>query len=112
MNPSGYTVRDTLVALTVATGILLILLFIATNQIVYAILILVGLIIPIGFIALDYRNTFREFQCNKCNHNFSVSYLKLLFTTKFRGTDPVPTAVAYKLTCPNCNQKEWLIPSG
>ena len=42
----GYMVRDSLLILTVAVGVFIILLFIVTNQTVFAILILVGLIIP------------------------------------------------------------------
>jgi len=113
MGFSGYTARDILLILTVAVGVLLILQFIVINQIALAILILVGLIIPIALVAFAYRKNFREFQCNNCKHNFTVSYLRLLFTLKFRGSDPVPTAtVAYDLKCPNCNEKDWLIPSG
>ena len=113
MGFSGYTTRDTLVILTVAAGVFLILQFIIINQTVIAILIIVGLIIPIALVAFAYRKSFREFQCNSCKHNFTVSYLRLLFTVKFRGRDPVPTAtVAYNLKCPNCNEKDWLIPSG
>ena len=113
MAPSGYAVRDTLVLLTASVAVLLIVLFIASNQGVYAILIFKGLAIPLVILALEYRKNFREFQCKNCDHWFIVSYLRLLFTAKFHGTDPVPTAVvAYDLKCPNCNKKDWLTPSG
>ncbi len=42
MAPSGYGVRDTLVLLTVSVGVLLIVLFIVSNQTVYAVLIFAG----------------------------------------------------------------------
>ncbi len=112
MAPSGYGVRDTLVLLTVSVGVLLIVLFIVSNQTVYAVLISVGITIPLAILALEYRKNFREFQCKNCNHWFSVSYLRLLFTAKFHEEDPVPTAaVSYDLKCPNCNKKDWLTPS-
>jgi uncharacterized membrane protein len=113
MGFSGYTARDTLIILTVAVGVFLILQFIVINQIALAILILVGLIIPIALVTFEYRKNFREFQCNNCKHNFTVSRLRLLFTTKFSGTDPVPTGTAaYDLKCPKCNKRDWLVPSG
>jgi len=89
----------------------LILQFIVTNQIAFALLLLVGLIIPVSFVAFEYRKNFSEFQCTKCKHNFKVSYLRLLFTRKFRGNDPVPTGTAaYNLECPECGEKSWLVP--
>ena len=89
----------------------LILQFIVTNQIVFAVLFLAGLIIPIAYVVLEYQNIFKQFQCRKCKHHFEVSHLKLLFTLKFQGNDPVPTGTAaYQLTCPNCKDKEWLVP--
>jgi len=98
--------------LTFATEAFLIGLFIVKNKPIYAVIIIVGLIIPITFIAIEYRKNFRQFQCNNCNQTFKVSYLRLVFTAKFRGTDPVPTeAVAYDMKCPNCNERDWLIPS-
>jgi DNA-directed RNA polymerase subunit RPC12/RpoP len=113
MAPSGYAIRDTLVLLTASVAVLLIVLFIASNQAVYAILIFNGLTIPLALISLEYRKNYREFQCKNCNHWFSVSYLKLLFTAKVHGTDPAPTTtVTYDLKCPNCNKKDWLTPSG
>ncbi|MCW4016630.1 MAG: hypothetical protein NWF06_09700 [Candidatus Bathyarchaeota archaeon] len=113
MVSSGYGIRDTLVLLTVSVGVLLIVLFIASNQAVYAVLVFAGLTIPLALLAFEYKRNFREFQCKNCNHWFSVSYLRLLFTRKFRGSDPVPSeAVAYDLKCPNCNKKDWLTPSG
>ena len=113
MAPSGYAVRDTLVLLTASAAVLLIVLFIASNQEVYAILIFNGLTIPLVILALEYRKNFREFKCKNCNHWFSVSYLRLLFTAKVHEEDPAPTtAVAYDLKCPNCNKKDWLTPSG
>ena len=112
MGSSGYTVRDTLLILTVATAAFLTVLFIVTNHPIYAVLILVGLIIPTTVVALEYRKNFRKFQCNNCNHTFMVSYLRLVFTAKFQGTDPIPTGTAaYSLKCPNCNEIDWLIPS-
>ena len=96
-----------------ASLIFLILLFIVTNQTAFALLLLVGLIIPLSIVAFEYRKNFREFQCSKCRHNFKVSYLRLLFTRKFHGTDPVPTGTAaYHLECPKCGDKSWLVPSG
>jgi len=113
MRFSGYTARDILLSLTVLVGVFLILQFIVMNQIALAILLLVGLIIPLSLVAFEYRKNFREFQCSKCKHNFKVSYLRLLFTLKFRGTDPVPTGTAaYHLECPKCGDKAWLVPSG
>jgi hypothetical protein len=99
--------------LTASVAVLLIVLFIASNQAIYAVLISVGLTVPLALLALEYRKNFREFQCKNCNHWFSVSYLSLLFTAKVHGADPAPTAtVAYDLKCPNCNKKDWLTPSG
>ena len=89
----------------------LILQFIVTDQIVFAVLLLVGLIVPITYVAFDYRRNFREFQCRKCGHKFKVSYLKLVFTQKFQGNDPAPTGTAaYNLECPKCFAKAWLVP--
>jgi hypothetical protein len=89
----------------------LILQFTVTNQTVYATLLLVGLIIPVSYVALEYRKNFREFECKKCKHTFKVSYLRLLFTLKFQGKDPVPTGTAaYNLECPKCGEKSWLVP--
>lgn len=59
MGSSGYTVRDTLLLLTVATAAFLTVLFIVTNQPIYSVLILVGLIIPTTFVALEYQKNFR-----------------------------------------------------
>jgi hypothetical protein len=92
--------------------VILIIQFIIMNQIAYAILFFVALIIPLSFIAVEYQRSSSEFQCNSCKHRFTVSHLRLLFTAKFRGTDPVPTGtVAYDLKCPKCNKRDWLIPS-
>jgi hypothetical protein len=97
----------------VVVWVFLILQFTVTNQIAFALLLLVGLIIPLSLVAFEYRKNFREFQCSKCKHSFKVSYLRLLFTRKFRGTDPVPTGTAaYHLKCPKCGDKSWLVPSG
>jgi hypothetical protein len=113
MGFSGYTGRDILLSLTVVVGVFLILQFIVMNQIALALLLLVGLIIPFSLVAIEYRKEFREFQCRKCNHNFKVSYLRLVFTLKFRGKDPVPTGIAaYHLKCPKCGDKSWLFPLG
>jgi len=99
--------------LAAVVGVFLIFEFIAMNQIALAMLILIGLIIPLSLVALEYRKNFREFKCSKCKHNFKVSYLRLLFTRKFRGTDPIPTGtVAYHLECPKCGDKSWLVPLG
>ena len=92
--------------------VFLIIQFIVMNQIAYAILVFVGLVIPIAFLAVEYQRSSREFQCTNCNHWFNVSRLRLLFTTKFSGTDPVPTGTAaYDLKCPKCNKRDWLVPS-
>ena len=100
-----------LIIFAVGFWIYLILQFIVTDQIVFAALFLVGLIIPIAYVALDYRRNFREFQCRKCEHQFKVSYLQLLFTRRFQGNDPVPTGTAaYNLECPKCGEKAWLVP--
>ena len=72
----------------------LILQFIVTDQIVFAALFLVGLIVPLAYVSLDYRRNFREFQCRKCEYQFKVSYLHLLFIRRFQGNDPVPTGTA------------------
>ena len=97
----------------VGVWVFLILQFIVTNQIAFALLLLVGLIIPLSLVAFEYRKNFREFQRSKCNHNFKVSYLRLLFTRKFRGKDLIPTGTAaYHLKCPKCGDKSWLVPSG
>ncbi len=93
-------------------GVFLIFEFIAMNQIALAMLLLIGLVIPLLLVALEYRKNFREFQCIKCKHNFKVSHLRLLFTQKFRGRDPPTVTVAYHLECPKCGDKSWLIPSG
>jgi hypothetical protein len=95
----------------VVVWVFLILQFIVMNQIALALLLLVGLIIPLSLVALEYRKNFREFQCSKCKHNFKVSYLRLLFTQKFRAKDPAPTGTAaYHLECPKCCEKSWLVP--
>jgi hypothetical protein len=89
----------------------LILQFIVMNQIAFALLLLVGLIIPFSLVAIEYRKNFREFQCRKCKHKFKVSYLRLVFILKFAGKDPVPTGTAaYHLKCPKCGDKSWLVP--
>jgi hypothetical protein len=111
MGFSGYTGRDILLSLTVIVGFFLILQFIVMNQIALALLLLVGLIIPFSLVAIEYRKKFKEFQCRKCNHNFKVSYLRLAFTIQFRGKDPAPTGTAaYRLKCPKCGDKSWLVP--
>jgi hypothetical protein len=103
---SGYGILDMLVLLTFSVGVLLIVLFIASNQAVYAVLVFGDLTIPLAFLALDYRKNSREFQCKNCNQWFSVSYLRLLFTPKFRGSDPVPIAtVTYDLKCQTATKK-------
>ena len=112
MAHSGYTFRNILLLLTITIGVFLALQFIVMNQIVLAIMILVGLIIPFGIVALQYRKSFREFECNNCKHVFKVSQLRLVFTIKFRGTDPPTGTAAYDLKCPNCHERDWLIPSG
>jgi hypothetical protein len=107
----GYTGRDILLSLTVVVGVVIILQFIVMNQIALALLLLVGLIIPFSLVAMEYRKEFREFQCRKCNHNFKVSQLRLMFTLEFRGKDPAPPGTAaYHLTCPKCGYKSWLVP--
>ena len=96
----------------VVVWVFLILQIIVMNQIALALLFLVGLIIPLSLVAFEYRKNFREFECSKCKHNFKVSYLRLVFTRKFRGTDPIPTGTAaYHLKCPKCGDKSWLVPS-
>jgi len=100
-----------LLIFAVGFWVYLILQFIVTDQIAFAELFLVGLIFPIAYVALDYRRNFREFQCRKCEHQFKVTYLRLLFTRRFQGNDPVPTGTAaYNLECPKCGEKEWLVP--
>jgi hypothetical protein len=111
MRFSGYTVRDILLSLTVIVGFFIILQFIVMNQIVPALVVLVGLVIPFSLVAMEYRKEFREFQCRKCNHNFKVSRLRLALTIQFRGKDPAPTlTAAYHLKCPKCGEKSWLVP--
>ena len=89
----------------------LILQFIVTDQLIFAALFFVGLLIPIVYLTINYQRNFREFQCRKCQHSFQVSYLSLLFTRKFQGNDPVPTGTAaYNLECPKCYAKAWLVP--
>lgn len=111
MGFSGYTGRDILLSLTVVVGVFLILQFIVMNQIALALLLFVGLIIPFSLVAIEYRKEFRKFQCRKCKHKFKVSYLRLVFTLKFRGKDPVITGTAaYHLKCPKCGDKSWLVP--
>ena len=107
----GYTAKGILI-LGIVIGVFLIFEFLAMNQTVLATLILAGLIIPIALVAFEYQKSFREFQCNNCKHNFTVSHLRLLFTVKFRGKDPVPTGTVAYLKCPNCNERDWRIPSG
>ena len=90
----------------------LIIQFTILNQTALAVLFFVALIVPLLFIAVLYQRSSMEFQCSNCKHRFTVSHLKLLFTTKFRGTDPAPTGTAaYDLKCPKCNKRDWLIPS-
>lgn len=108
----NYTTRNFLLLLTVAVGVFLIFEFIVINQIVLATLVLIGLLIPIGILAFQYHRSIREFQCNNCQQVFKVSELRLVFTVKFGGTDPPTGTVAYDLKCPNCNTRDWLIPSG
>jgi len=112
MGVSGDITKGILI-FAVVVWVFLILQFIVINQIAFALLLLAGLIIPLSLVALEYRKNFREFQCSKCKHNFKVSYLRLLFTLKFRGTDPIPTGTAaYHLECPKCGDKSWLVPLG
>ncbi|HDQ06655.1 MAG TPA: hypothetical protein ENN36_08055 [Candidatus Bathyarchaeota archaeon] len=81
------------------------------NQFALALLIFAGLVIPFSLVAIDYRKKFREFQCRKCSHNFKVSYLRLALTIQFRGKDPAPAGTAaYRLKCPKCGDKSWLVP--
>jgi hypothetical protein len=106
----GDTAKGILI-LAVVVAVLLIFEFIVINQIAIAILILVGLVISLSVVALEYRKNFREFQCRKCNHNFKVSYLRLALTIQFRGKDPAPTGTAaYHLKCSKCGDKSWLVP--
>ena len=51
-----------------------------------------------------------QFGCSKCENIFEVSKLRLLFTRRYFGTDPVTTDVAYYLKCPNCGNRSWLVP--
>jgi hypothetical protein len=107
----GYTGRDILLSLTVIVGVVIILQFIVMNQIALALLLLVGLTLPFFLVAMEYRNESKEFQCRKCNHKFKVSYIKLALTIQFRGKDPAPTGTAaYRLKCPKCSDKSWLVP--
>jgi hypothetical protein len=85
MRYSGYTARDMLLILTLFVWAFLILQFIIINQNALAVLIFIGLLIAIGIVASAYRKNFRKFQCNNCNHTFTVSYLKLLFTKVSRN---------------------------
>jgi Zn finger protein HypA/HybF involved in hydrogenase expression len=95
----------------VVVWVVLILQFIVINQIAFALLLLVGLIITLSLLAFEYRKNFKEFKCRKCNHHFKVSYLRLAFTLKFEGKDPAPTGTAaYHLKCPKCGNKSWLVP--
>jgi hypothetical protein len=91
-------------------GVFLIFEFLAMNQTALAILVFIGLMIPIAIVALQYRKSFREFECNNCKQVFNVSRLRLVFTVKFGGTDPPTGTVAYDLKCPNCNTRDWLLP--
>ena len=100
-----------LLIFAVGFWVYLILQFIVTEQIIFAALFLVGLMIPIVYVSLEYRKNFREFQCRKCKHHFKISYLRLLFTQKFKGNAPAPTGTAaYSLECPKCFKKAWLVP--
>lgn len=111
MRFSGYTGRDVLLSLTVLIEFFFILQFIIINEIVPALVILVGLVIPFSLVAIERRKEFREFQCRKCNHNFNVSYLRLALTIQFRGKDSAPTGTAaYHLKCSKCGDKSWLVP--
>jgi hypothetical protein len=112
MRVSGDVAKGILIFAVIA-WVFLILQFTVMNQIAFALLLLVGLIIPLSLVAFEYRKNFREFQCDKCKHNFKVSYLRLLFTRKFQENDPVPTGTAaYHVKCPKCGDKSWLVPSG
>jgi hypothetical protein len=99
------------IVFSVIVGAILIVEFILLDQLAIATLILVGLLIPISFTALEYRKNFRKFQCNKCKHDFKVSYLRLLFTRSFRGRDAPTATTAYYLKCPQCGDKSWFAPS-
>jgi len=104
-------ISKALLLFTVIVGVSLILLFIVTNQLVFALLLLAGLVIPFSFIAVEYRKNFRKFRCRNCDHKFEVSYLRLVFTLNFRGKDPAPTGTAaFYLKCPKCDEKSWLVP--
>jgi hypothetical protein len=96
---------------TVIVWVVLIMYLILTEQIVFSLLLLFGLIIPLSFLVYDYRKNFREFECKKYKHHFKVTYLRLLFTPKFEGKNPalIVTAI-YKLKCPKCGNKSWLVP--
>jgi len=110
MGVSGDIAKGFLI-FAVIVWVALILLYTVTNQIAFALLLLVGLIVPFSLIAIEYRKNFRKFQCRNCNHNFKVSYLRLVFTLNFRGKDPAPTGTAaYHLKCPKCGDKSWLVP--
>ncbi|PVX23052.1 MAG: hypothetical protein CW716_13035 [Candidatus Bathyarchaeum sp.] len=100
-----------LLIFAVGFWVYLIIQLIVTGQIVFAALFLVGLMIPIVYVTLDYRSNFREFQCRKCQHHFKVSYLTLVFTRKSQGSAHAPTGTAaYNLECPKCYAKAWLVP--
>jgi hypothetical protein len=112
MAPSGYSVRDTLVLLTISVGVLLIVLFIASNQAVYAVLVSVGLIIPFGLLALEYRkiseNSSEELQSLVQRFLFEAT----IYSKVSKITPCHNAVVAYDLKSPNCNKKDWLTPSG
>jgi len=109
MGVSG-DVSKGIIIFAVGFWIYLIVQFIVTSQFVFALLLFVGLIIPISFVAFEYRRNLREFQCKKCKHNFKVSYLKLLFTRKLQEKDTATTGtVSYNLECPKCGEKVWLV---
>ena len=108
----NYTTRNFLLLMTVAVAVFIIFEFIVINQIALAILVLIGLLIPLGILAFQYHRSVREFQCNNCQQVFTVSQLKLVFTVKFGGTDPPTGTVAYDLKCPHCHTRYWLIPTG
>jgi len=111
MRFSGYTGRDILLSLTVLIEFFFILQFIVINQIVPALVVLVGLVIPFSLVAIERRKEFSEFQCRKCNHTFKVSHLRLALTIQFRGKTPAPEGTAaYHLKCPKCVEKSWLVP--
>jgi hypothetical protein len=111
MSQLGYTARNILLFMTITIGAFLILQLLVINQPVLATLILIGLLIPITILALQYSRSYTKFQCNNCQQTFTVTQLKLIFTVKFGGTDPPTGTVAYDLKCPNCNTRDWLIPT-